>query len=178
MTSTTTLLSRNQQFAKSFTSGELPILPKLRTVIIACTDARVDPAHVLGLELGDAAVIRNAGGRVTRDVIDELATLAFMVAKMDGGKPGPFQVMVLHHTQCGAERFANPEFQGALMQKFGIDVSSTAIQDHDVAIRADIDALREARELPGYVIVSAYIYDVKNGAAREVIPPSAINATN
>ena len=84
MSSTTTLLERNRQFAGDFSAADLPILPKLRTVVLTCGDSRVDPAHILGLKLGDAAVIRNNGGRVTLEVVHEIAALAFMVAKMDG----------------------------------------------------------------------------------------------
>lgn len=86
MPSTTTLLNRNRQFAGNFASADLPILPKLRTVILTCADARVDPAHIFGLELGDAVVIRNNGGRVTPAVVEEIAALSFIVAQMEGGE--------------------------------------------------------------------------------------------
>ena len=65
MSSTTTLLHRNRQFASDFAAADLPILPKLRTVVLTCGDSRVDPEHILGLQLGDAVVIRNYGGRGT-----------------------------------------------------------------------------------------------------------------
>ncbi len=76
MSNTTTLLERNRLFASDFAAADLPILPKLRTVVLTCGDARVDPAHILGLELGDAVVIRNNGGRVTPEVVQEIAALA------------------------------------------------------------------------------------------------------
>ncbi|VAW52297.1 hypothetical protein MNBD_GAMMA05-159 [hydrothermal vent metagenome] len=174
MSSTTTLLNRNRQFASDFTAADLPILPKLRTVIITCGDARVDPAHVLGLELGDAVVIRNNGGRVTQAVVEELAALVFMVAKMDGAEPGSFEVVIIQHTQCGAERFADPEFQKVLKEHVGVDVSLTAISDHEQSLREDVERLRSAPEVPGYVVVSGLIYDVQNGRIREVIAPAAL----
>ena len=108
MSNTAEIIERNHQFAQDFDAADLPILPKMRTVILACGDARVDPAHVLGLALGEAVVIRNNGARVTPSVIEEVATLAFLVASMDGDKLGPFELILMQHTQCGAERFTAP----------------------------------------------------------------------
>lgn len=164
-----TLIARHQNFSENYNSAVLSMVPKSRTVIIACVDARVDPAHLLGLELGDAVVIRNSGGRVTRDVIEELATLAFMVAKMEGDQTGTFEVIIMHHTQCGAEQFANPQLRGALKQQLGIDVAHRAITDHDQAMAEDIQALRDARELPSYIKVSGYIYKIQDGSLREFL---------
>ena len=174
MSNTKTLIHRNRQFASDFTAGELPILPKLRTVVLTCGDARVDPAHVLGLELGDAVVIRNNGGRVTREVVHEIAALAFMVAKMDGAEPGPFELIIMQHTQCGAERFANPDFQQMLKKHTGVDVAEIAITDHEESLYEDIEHLRNAPEIPGHIIVSGYIYDVQHGDIREVVAPAAL----
>lgn len=176
MTMTTTLLKRNREFANNFDSAELAIIPKLRTVIISCADARVDPAHVLSLELGDAVVIRNNGGRVTQAVVEELAAMSFMVAKMDGAEPGPFEVIIMHHTQCGAERFADLDFQNLLKQQIGVDVSSTAISDHKQSLRDDIETLCNAPEVPGYIVVSGFIYDVQNGLLSEVVAPAELNS--
>lgn len=173
MSTTTTLLDRNSHFAKEFVSADLPIIPKLRTVIITCGDARVDPAHILGLELGDAVVIRNNGGRVTPAVVEELAVMSFMVAMMDGAEPGPFEVVIIQHTQCGAERFADPDFQKIIKEHAGVDVSSAAIYDHEQSLREDVESLRSAPGVPEYVVVSGFIYDVKNGSVREVIAPTA-----
>lgn len=174
MTNTTTLFDRNRTFAENFSDADLPILPRMRTVILTCVDARVDPAHVLGLALGDAVVIRNNGGRVTNDVIEELATLAFMVSMMDGAEPGPFELVIMQHTQCGAERFADPDFQGAIKQKLGIDVSSSAIANHEQSIKDDIERLRSSSNVPGYMVASGLIYDVKTGGIHEIVPPSAL----
>ena len=174
MSATTTLLNRNRQFADDFAAADLPILPKLRTVLLTCGDSRVDPAHTLGLELGDAVVIRNNGGRVTPEVVHEIAALAFMVAKMAGDGPLSFDLVIMQHTQCGAERFADPEFQRVLKEQIGVDVSSVAITDHEQSLREDVERLRSASEVPGYIVVSGYIYDVQNGLVREVIAPAAL----
>lgn len=174
MSSTTTLVERNHQFASDFAAADLPILPKLRAVVLACDDSRVDPAHVLGLELGDSVVIRNNGGRVTQAVIDEIAALAFVVARMDGDKPGPFELILMQHTQCGAERFADPGVQRAIKEKLGVDVSEVAITDHELSLREDVERLRNAPSVPGYIVVSGLLYDVRDGRVREVIAPTPL----
>lgn len=175
-TSTTTLKSRNRKFAAEFSDADLPILPKLRTVILTCVDARVDPAHVLGVDLGEAVVMRNNGGRVTPEVLQEIATLAFMVGMLDGDTPGPFEVMIMQHTQCGAERFADPQFQQVIKGKLGIDVSGSAITNHEESLLSDIEQLRNAPEVPAHVVVSGFIYDVADGLAHEVVPAAALGA--
>src|SRR5690348_861658 len=102
MTRMTPLLARNQQFAATYTPGPLGP-PTAQMVIVTCLDHRVDPAITLGLQLGDAPVIRNAGGRVTQAVIDDLAYLAYLAAQLFGGQLADdrlFEVAVIHHTQC------------------------------------------------------------------------------
>lgn len=177
MSSTTTLLDRNRQFASDFAAADLPGLPRLRTVVLTCADPRVDPAHILGLELGEVAVIRNNGGRVTEAVVEEIATLAFMVAKIDGSEPRPWDLVLMQHTQCGAERFADPDFQRALKEHVGVDVSSMAIADHEQSLREDVERLRRAPNVPGYIVVSGYIYDAQHGHVREIIAPAPLGAS-
>lgn len=174
MSNTPTLLNRNYKFSDGFDAADLPVLPKLRMVVLACGDSRVDPAHVLGLELGDAVVIRNNGGRVTPAVVQEIAALAFVVAEMDGDEPGPFELVIMQHTQCGAERFADPGLRCALKERIGVDVSSSAITDHEQSLREDVERLRSAPEVPGYIVVSGFIYDVQSGSIREVIAPATL----
>ncbi len=173
MTDTADLMARNTHFAATFDAGDLPILPRYRAVILACVDARVDPAHILNLSLGDAVVMRNSGGRVTPEVIDEVAALAFMVAAMEGGNPGPFELVLMQHTQCGAERFADPQLQAALRSK-GVDVAHLAISDHAQSLKDDLAQLRAASVLPDHLVVSGYLYDVRTGAVTEVVPPARL----
>lgn len=174
MTGNNILLERNSRFADTFSGADLPIMPKLGTLIVTCIDARVDPAHVLGLDLGDAVVLRNNGGRVTPAVIDEIATLAFMVSRMTQNPEPEFNVVLMQHTQCGAQNFANPDFQGALRDKLGIEVSDYAITDQETDLRRDIDRLRDAAGVPGSLTVSALLYDVKTGRAVEVVRPGKL----
>ncbi|WP_422036931.1 carbonic anhydrase [Roseibium sp.] len=171
MTDNTALLTRNSRFADTFAAADLPVLPKLGTLILTCIDARVDPAHVLGLDLGDAVVLRNNGGRVTPAIIDEIATLAFMVGKMTGNPAPEFNVVLMQHTQCGAQNFASPDFQDALHSALGIDVSQSAILDQETDLKRDIDRLRDAPVIPGGLTVSALLYDVKTGRAGEISAP-------
>lgn len=170
------LIGRNQKFAATFDNVDLPILPKLRTVLLTCGDARVDPAHVLGLELGEAVVIRNNGGRVTRSVIEEIATLAALVKAITEGREAGFHVILMQHTQCGAQRLANPDLQAMLLQNLGIDVSEYAITDQESDLSVDIGRLCVAPEVPDTITVSAMLYDVATGTAREIAPARPLGA--
>ncbi len=174
MTCTPVLLQRNRTFSDTFGAGDLPVFPKLNIVIVACIDARVDPAHILGLDLGDAVVIRNSGGRVTPAVIEELGALAFLVNQISGQDATPFEVILLQHTQCGAERYADPNLQQAIKANIGVDVTSIAINDHNQSLHSDIETLRSAPEVPSYLTVSGMIYDVANGEVCEVVAPSKL----
>jgi carbonic anhydrase len=113
MTRMTPLLERNERFARTYTPVALG-LPTAQMIIVSCLDHRVDPAIVLGLQLGDAPVIRNAGGRITSAVIDDIAYLAFLAEQLSGGRgtaDALFEVAVVHHTQCGTGLLADPSFR-------------------------------------------------------------------
>ena len=106
----TPLLEHNEQFARTFTPVPLG-LPAAQVIVVACLDHRVDPAITLGLKLGDAPVLRNAGGRVTQPVIEEIAYLAFLGRRLSGGQftdDMRVEVAVIHHTQCGTGFLADP----------------------------------------------------------------------
>lgn len=170
------LIDRNEWFAASFEHAGLSILPKLRTVIVACGDARVDPAHVLGLELGEAVVLRNNGGRATRAVIEEIATLAVLVSAKTEGREARLNVILMQHTQCGAQRLADPDLQRMLRDKIGIDVSDYAITDHESDLVADIGRMAATPELPDAITVSALLYDVATGVALEIASAASLGA--
>ncbi|MBT8458659.1 MAG: hypothetical protein KJN60_03210 [Boseongicola sp.] len=162
------LIARNSKFAATFDKPDMPVLPRLRTVLLACADARVDPAHVLGLDLGEVIVIRNTGGRVTRSVIEELATLSVLANILTEGREQGFNVILMQHTQCGAQRLANPELQAHLKDSLGIDVSDYAITDQASDLMIDVGRLVTASEIPDAVTVSALLYDVVTGVAEEI----------
>src|ERR1700726_3633953 len=113
MTRMTPLLERNEQFARTYTPAALG-LPAAQVLVVTCLDHRVDPAIVLGLQLGDAPVIRNAGGRITPAVIDDLAYLAFLAGEVFAGQlagDSLFEVAIIHHTQCGTGLLADPDYR-------------------------------------------------------------------
>ena len=114
-----TLVDRNLEFASSFNQGDLAIMPRLSTLVLTCVDARVDPAHFLGLELGDAVVMRNVGGRVTDDVIAHIGILQGLGTKFAGSDSFALEVAIVHHTDCGASRFTNPQLRQMLGKAAG-----------------------------------------------------------
>ncbi|MCZ6462145.1 MAG: carbonic anhydrase [Actinobacteria bacterium] len=175
MTDTQTLIDRNHDFASSFNQGDLPLLPRLSTLVLTCLDARVDPAHLLGLELGDAVVMRNIGGRVTDEVIEQIAILRAL-AEFAGGVA--LEVAIVHHTDCGASRFANPEVRQRLGQAAGTGeaaIETLAITDPQTSVAEDIDRLRAAPTLPDELVVAGYVYDVTDGHVREAFAPASLS---
>ena len=168
MTRLTPLLERNQQFARSYSPVALAP-PASGLVVVTCLDHRVDPAVVLGLQLGDAVVIRNAGGRVTPAVIDDLAYLAFLAEQLFGGRGATdtlFEVAVVHHTQCGNGRLADPGFRHQAALATGVSealLEASAVPDPHVTVRADVERLLAARQLSPRVSVSGHVYDVATG---------------
>ncbi|MCR9219016.1 MAG: carbonic anhydrase [Alphaproteobacteria bacterium] len=168
------LIDRNRDFAATFARADLPNLPKLRTLLVTCIDARVDPAHVFGLDLGEAVVIRNNGGRVTRTVIEEIAILALLVSAATGGQEAEFNIVLVQHTQCGVQRLASPEMRGLVKNKLGLDVSEYVITDHVRDLHGDIEKLARAPEIPDALVVSAMLYDVGNGSVQEVAAEKSV----
>jgi len=123
------LLERNEQFARTYTPVPLG-LPVAQVIVITCLDHRVDPAITLGLKLGDAPVLRNAGGRVTQSVIEEVAYLAFLGRRLFGGQltdDTRFEVAVIHHTQCGTGFLADPGFRHEAAEATGVDEAALEV---------------------------------------------------
>jgi carbonic anhydrase len=168
MTRMTTLLDRNEQFARTYTPIALAP-PATQVIVVTCLDHRVDPALFLGLELGDAPVIRNAGGRVTPAVIDDLAYLAFLAEQLFGGQlndDGLFEVAVVHHTECGTGFLADPGFRRQAAQATGLDeatLKAEAVADPHATVRADVDRLLAEPRLSRKVSVSGHVYDIATG---------------
>jgi len=164
-------LSRNRAFAAAGGQEGAVVLPNLRLFVITCLDPRVDPAHVLGLELSDAIVVRNVGGRVTPEVIDDVAFIALIA---EGLLPdGPlFEVAVIHHTQCGAAALADDGFRRRHAERTGADESALrgrAIVDPVATAEADVVRLRSAASIPPQVRVSGHVYDVTTGLVESVV---------
>ena len=178
--SITTLLDRNRRFAEQFTAGNLPIRPRLSTIILTCLDSRVDPTHIFGLGLGDALVIRNAGGRITPEVMRDLAILGVLAANMPGPSAMQPELIVMHHTDCGMCRLANAAIQRQVAERLGVgvdEVKAMAIIDPAASVQDDIEQLRQTPETPDQLIVSGFVYDVKNGTINQVAPPAPLRTT-
>ena len=176
----TALLDRNQSFAEQFDAGDLAIRPRMSTIILTCLDARVDPAHFFGLGLGDALVIRNAGGRITPAVLRDLAILGVLAANMPGPSAMQLELVVVHHTDCGMARLANPAIQQQAADRLGLsvdEVAAMAITDPAKSVQDDIERLRQTPGTPDQLVVSGFVYDVKNGTINQVVPPAPLRAT-
>ena len=174
MTRMTPLLERNEQFARTYTPVPLG-LPAAQVIVVTCLDHRVDPAIVLRLKLGDAPVIRNAGGRVTQAVIDDLAYLAFLAGQLFGGQladDGLFEVAVIHHTQCGTSFLADPGFRRQAAEATGLSeavLEASAVADPHTTVRADVERLLTSPLLSPKVSVSGHVYDIETGRVTTIL---------
>jgi carbonic anhydrase len=168
MTKMTPLLERNERFARSYTPVPLG-LPPTEVLIVTCLDHRVDPAIILGLQLGDALSIRNAGGRVTEAVIDDLAYLAFLAGQLSGGQDALdtlFEVAIVHHTQCGTGFLADPSFLHQAAEATGrteAALQASTVTDPHATVRADVERLLASPRLSPKVSVSGHVYDIATG---------------
>jgi carbonic anhydrase len=164
----TPLLGRNEQFARAYTPVALG-LPTAQVLVVTCLDHRVDPAIVLGLQLGDAPVIRNAGGRVTPAVIDDIAYLAFLAEQLFGRQDPAdtlFEVAVVHHTQCGTGFLDDPDFRRRAAEATGVPeavLAASAVADPHTTVKADVERLLTSPLLSPKVSVSGHVYDVATG---------------
>ncbi len=175
-----TLLDRNRAFVGQFDAGGLTIRPRMSTILLTCVDARVDPAHLFGLALGDAVVIRNAGGRITPAVMADVGVLGVLGANMPGPSSMQPELVIMHHTDCGMSRLANPTIQEQVASRLGLsmdDVAALAITDPTKSVQEDIERLRQAPGAPDELVVSGLVYDVSNGTLNEVVPPVPLRAT-
>lgn len=165
MTRMTPLLERNEQFARDYTPVPLGP-PSAQLIVVSCLDHRVDPALALGLRLGDAPVIRNAGGRVTPAVINDLAYLAFLAEKLFGAGDTLFEVAVVHHTQCGTGFLEDSGFRHEAAEATGVSeatLEASAVVDPRTTVQIDVDRLLASPLLPSKVSVSGHVYDIGTG---------------
>lgn len=166
------LTQRNEVFIAQAYTADLSMMPKLRTMIITCADPRVDPAHLLGLNPGDAAVIRNVGGRITPGTLQNMALLQLVGQAQNAPSSGGFDLIILHHTDCGITHLdSKPEM---LASYFGIDkaeLAAKAVNDPYASVVVDVAALRANPMLPASWSVSGMVYDVTTGRVETVVPP-------
>ena len=164
MTVVDTVAERNDDFARTRFIPGLPMLPRLRTLVVGCVDPRVDPAHVLGLETGDAAVIRNVGGRVTPDVLAELALLGRLARSLVGSAAPVIDLIVMQHTDCGITRLQDPpDMLAAYFHVAPTALTAKHVADPRAAVESDINVLRSAPQIAATFRLTGVVYDVDTG---------------
>ena len=153
----------NERYVAGFTKGGLPMPPGRKFAVLACMDARLDPARVLGLEEGDAHVIRNAGGRASPDALRSLIISHKLL--------GTREFLVIHHTDCGMLTFTNDQLHEMLKADTGADASAIdflPFGDLEASVREDVQAVRASTLIPNDIPVSGFIYDVRSGRLEAV----------
>src|SRR5438067_5352974 len=167
-------LARNRAFAAAGAHKDAVVFPPLRLFVITCLDPRVDPAHFLGLELSEAIVVRNVGGRVTPEVINDVAFIGQLAESFL--PEGPlFEVAVIHHTQCGAGALADDTFRRRYAQRIGAEESALreqAVLDPAATVTSDVERLCSADAISPRVAVSGYVYDVVTGLVQTIAAAS------
>ena len=168
------LLDRNQAFARTDTRlnvPALPFIPFLSLYIVTCIDCRVDPAQTLGVGMGEALVERNIGGRITPEVIRDIAYAGYLVESK--APQGPwFEVAIIHHTDCGSTLLADNELRHGFAQRIGVDertLADTPVLDPERTVRTDVERVLWAQEIPEQVRVSGHVYDVNTGLVSTVV---------
>ena len=157
------LVSANDAYAAQFSKGDLAAPPARRFAVVTCMDARLDPAKFLGLEEGDAHVIRNAGGLVTDDALRSLVISHWLL--------GTQEAFVIGHSGCGMLTFTNDELRGKLAYETGAETSQLDFHpfgDLDESVRESVRRIADSALLPDSFSATGYVYDVKSGRLREV----------
>ena len=152
------LIAANREWARSSLSRGLDVRPRRQLAILTCMDSRYTAQGILGLQMGDAHVVRNAGGRVTDDVIRSLVLSAHVLGT--GG------CVVIHHTRCGLYQTTNEVIHARISEATGGDASDIdflPFSDMEESVRADLSRLRQCRLLPGDYRLFGFVYDVDSG---------------
>ena len=161
MSHTDQLVANNQQYADSF-SGPLPLPPALGLAVVACMDARLNVYGILGLNDGEAHVIRNAGGVATDDVIRSLAISQRLL--------GTREIILIHHTECGMLTFTDDDFKASILKDTGIKPgwAAEAFPELDEDVRQSIGRIKASPFIPHKESIRGFVFDVATGKLREV----------
>src|ERR687891_156574 len=162
MSATDDLLRNAESYATGFDKGDRPVPPEKKVVVIACMDARLNTYGLLGLQEGDAHVIRNAGGVVTDDAIRSLSISQRLL--------GTEEIILIHHTDCGMLTFTDDEFKRQIQDETGIkpEWAAEAFNDLDEDVRQSIARIKASPFIPRKGSIRGFVYEVETGRLREV----------
>jgi carbonic anhydrase len=162
MSVTDELVRNNDSYAGSFKKGDLPLPPAKKVAVLACMDARLDVHKILGLQEGDAHVIRNAGGAVTDDAIRSLAISQRLL--------GTKEIILIHHTDCGMLTFKDDDLKKQIEKETGVRPAFAleAFADLDDDVRQSIARIKASPFVPNKENVRGFVYDVRSGRLNEV----------
>ncbi|MET7552066.1 carbonic anhydrase [Streptomyces sp. NPDC005479] len=176
MTDTNDLTERNAEFAADRFIDGLSINPSGNMMVVGCVDPRVDPAHVLGLKHGEAAVIRNVGGRITPTTLRTMVMLGKVgQANADSRHAGDWNLVILHHTDCGMTDLA--PFPDLLSEYFEIpahELDAKSVSDPIGSVRVDVDVIQQEIQGGSAFLVSGLVYDVTTGLLERVVAPTPL----
>jgi carbonic anhydrase len=157
-------LAANDGYASTFALGHLAMPPARKVAVLTCMDARLDPAKALGLNEGDAHVIRNAGGRASSDALRSLIISEQLL--------GTREVVVIHHTDCGMLTFTNDELRARLRDEFGQEaahIDFLPFGDIEQSVRDDVEVIRDHPFIPSDIEISGFVYEVSTGRLERVV---------
>src|SRR4051794_29578952 len=162
MSTTDDFLRNNESYAERFDKGDLPLPPARKVAVVACMDARLNPYGLLGLQEGDAHVIRNAGGVITDDEIRSLAISQRLL--------GTEEIVLIHHPDCGMLTFTDDEFRRSVQDDTGIkpEWAAEAFPDVDEDVRQSLARIHASPFIPRKDSVRGFVYEVETGKLREV----------
>ena len=162
MSVTDELLQNNESYVESFDKGDLPLPPSKGVAVVACMDARLNVYGMLGLQEGDAHVIRNAGGVITDDEVRSLAISQRML--------GTREIILIHHTDCGMLTFSDEELKAQIQDDVGIKphFSMESFNDLEEDVRQSIARIQASPFIPHKDSVRGFVYEVETGRLREV----------
>ena len=162
MSATDELLRNNEAYVEAFDKGDLPLPPAKGVAVVACMDARLNVYGMLGLQEGDAHVIRNAGGVITDDEIRSLAISQRLL--------GTREIILIHHTDCGMLTFTDDEVKGQIQDDVGIkpEFALEAFSDLEGDVRQSMARIQASPFIPHKDAVRGFVYEVETGRLREV----------
>jgi carbonic anhydrase len=162
MSVTDELLQNNAAYAEGFEKGDLPLPPARGVAVVACMDARLDVHKILGIQEGDAHVIRNAGGVITDDEIRSLTISQRLL--------GTSEIILIHHTDCGMLTFSDDELKAQIEEEVGIKphFPMESFSDLEEDVRQSIARIQNSPFVPNTESVRGFVYEVETGRLREV----------